>query len=68
MMNSSALIELANVACGFHAGDHSTMMKTVRSALRHGVKIGAHPGLDDIKGFGRRRLDVTEDEVYSLAL
>lgn len=44
------------------------MLKSVRSALRHGVRIGAHPGLDDIKGFGRRRVDVTEDEVYSLAL
>jgi lactam utilization protein B len=44
------------------------MLKTVRSALQHGVRTGAHPGLDDIKGFGRRRFDVTEDEVYSLAL
>jgi UPF0271 protein len=63
-----SLTGAANVACGFHAGDHSIMLKTVRSALQHGVRIGAHPGLDDIKGFGRRRFDVTEDEVYSLAL
>lgn len=62
------LNHIANVACGFHAGDHSTMLRTVRSALKHGVKIGAHPGLDDIKGFGRRRFEIGEDEVYSLAL
>ncbi|KAL7418999.1 hypothetical protein Q5752_006683 [Cryptotrichosporon argae] len=62
------LIDYANVACGFHAGDHATMLQTVRLALKNGVKVGAHPGLDDIKGFGRRRFAVTPDEVYSLAL
>lgn len=62
------LVDYANIACGFHAGDHATMLRTVRAGIKYGVKIGAHPGLDDIKGFGRRRLDVTPDEVYSGAL
>lgn len=58
----------ANIACGMHAGDHATMLRMVRLAKKHNVGIGAHPGLDDIKGFGRRRLDMTEEEVYSLTL
>lgn len=44
------------------------MLRTVRSAVKHNVKIGAHPGLDDIKGFGRRAFAVSEEEVYALAL
>lgn len=62
------LIDYANVACGFHAGDHNIMLRTVRIARDHGVMIGAHPGLDDLKGFGRRFLAVTPDEVYALTL
>ena len=44
------------------------MLRTVREAIKHNVGIGAHPGLDDIKGFGRRKFDITTDEVYSLGL
>lgn len=62
------LIEFANIACGMHAGDHATMLRMVRLAKKHGVGIGAHPGLDDIKGFGRRKIDITPEECYSLAL
>jgi UPF0271 protein len=50
------LITSANVACGFHAGDPGVMRQTVRRALAHGVAIGAHPGLPDLVGFGRRNL------------
>lgn len=39
------LMDYANIACGFHAGDPTTMIKTIRLAKEHGVKIGAHPGL-----------------------
>lgn len=42
----------ANIACGFHAGDPSVMRKTVAHAAEKGVKIGAHPGLPDLLGFG----------------
>jgi UPF0271 protein len=56
-------VDLANVACGFHASDPSIMRETVRLAKRHGVKVGAHPSLPDLQGFGRRRMNVTPEEV-----
>ncbi|RXZ78904.1 LamB/YcsF family protein [Paenibacillaceae bacterium] len=59
-------ITSANIACGFHAGDAAAMRRTVRLALRHNVSIGAHPGLQDLHGFGRRSMAVTPDEVYEL--
>ncbi len=54
---------LANVACGFHAGDPGAMRRTVRLAKRHGVKVGAHPGFPDVQGFGRRAMAMDRDEV-----
>jgi len=57
-------ITAANVACGFHAGDSTVMRKTVRSARQFGVEAGAHPGLPDLQGFGRREMNLTPDEVY----
>jgi UPF0271 protein len=56
-------VDLANVACGFHASDPSIMRQTVRLAKQHGVKVGAHPSLPDLQGFGRRRMNVTPEEV-----
>lgn len=61
-------ITSANVACGFHAGDWSTIETTVGLAVKHGVAIGAHPSLPDLQGFGRRSMQVTEDEVYQMTL
>lgn len=61
-----SLIDLANVACGFHAGDPQTMSKTVALAAEHDVAVGAHPGLPDLVGFGRRRMALTPDEVENL--
>ncbi|WP_243290934.1 5-oxoprolinase subunit PxpA [Bacillus sp. FJAT-47783] len=58
----------ANIACGFHAGDPTTMRKTVSLALEKGVKIGAHPGLPDLQGFGRRNIAIREEEAYNLVL
>jgi 5-oxoprolinase (ATP-hydrolysing) subunit A len=58
----------ANIACGFHAGDPTTMAHTIREAMRNGVAIGAHPGLPDLVGFGRRNMDVSGDEVYDMVL
>lgn len=55
----------ANIACGFHGGDPRVMLRTVRSASRLGVGIGAHPGFPDLVGFGRRDISATPDEVYS---
>jgi len=55
------LISSANVACGGHAGDETTMRETVRLARRHGVAIGAHPGYPDRENFGRVNLAMTHD-------
>ena len=48
----------ANIACGAHAGDPDVMAATMKMALENGVGIGAHPGFDDLQGFGRRRMTV----------
>ncbi len=56
----------ANIACGFHAGDPTTMRKTVAMALNKNVGIGAHPGLQDLMGFGRRNIDISPQETYDL--
>lgn len=53
----------ANIACGFHAGDPRTMERSVRSCVARGISIGAHPGFPDLVGFGRRAMDLTNDEV-----
>ena len=55
----------ANLACGFHAGDPATIRKTAALARRHGVQVGAHPGLRDLLGFGRREMAVTPEEIYA---
>lgn len=58
----------ANIACGFHAGDPGVMRKTVALALKNGVAIGAHPGLPDLAGFGRRQMDISPQEAYDLVV
>lgn len=60
------LITSANIACGFHAGDENVMNQTVKLAKENHVSIGAHPGLPDLKGFGRRKMDISPTEVYNL--
>lgn len=56
-------ITLANVACGFHASDPTVMHKTVRLAKQHGVRVGAHPSLPDLQGFGRREMKMDSKEL-----
>ena len=56
-------IHLANVACGFHASDFNHMAKTVHLAKQHGVKVGAHPSLPDLQGFGRREMKISREEL-----
>jgi UPF0271 protein len=60
------IIDTANVACGFHAGDPTTMARTVSSALAAGITVGAHPGLPDLAGFGRRQMALTPTEVQDI--
>ncbi len=57
------LIDVANVACGFHASDFNHMRRTVQLAKRHGVKVGAHPSLPDLQGFGRREMKIGREEL-----
>lgn len=57
------LITVANVACGFHASDYNHMRVTVRLAKKHGVQVGAHPGLPDMQGFGRREMKIEREEL-----
>ena len=57
------LVSSVNIACGAHAGDATTILRTAALAVRHGVAIGAHPGYPDLAGFGRRDLDMTPDEL-----
>jgi 5-oxoprolinase (ATP-hydrolysing) subunit A len=61
-------ITVANVACGFHASDPVVMHKTVRLAQEHGVKVGAHPSLPDLQGFGRREMKIPRPELADLLL
>ena len=66
-----ALVSSANVACGFHAGDPTTLLRTCRSASNAAVRIGAQVGYHDLAGFGRRFLDVspadlTADVIYQM--
>ncbi|HEY6507348.1 MAG TPA: 5-oxoprolinase subunit PxpA [Vicinamibacterales bacterium] len=59
-------ITSANIACGFHAGDPGVMRAAVALALAHGVSVGAHPGLPDLVGFGRREMQVSPRDVEDL--
>lgn len=57
------LISSANVACGFHGGDPLTMERTVRTLAGLGVAVGAHPSFHDVRGFGRRNISATPEEI-----
>ena len=66
------VVTSANVACGFHAGDPSTMRRVCAGAAAHGVAVGAQAGYRDLAGFGRRRIDydpgeLRDDVLYQLA-
>ena len=60
------IIRSANIACGFHAGDPLTMRHVVERAKAEGVSIGAHPGFNDLWGFGRRRIDMRPDDLENM--
>lgn len=61
-------IDMANVACGYHAGDPMTILRTVRLARAHSVQIGAHPSYPDLVGFGRRSMSCHPDEIAAMVL
>jgi UPF0271 protein len=60
------IVNSANVACGFHAGDPLVMFNTVALARQHGVSVGAHPAYPDLQGFGRRRMDIPLGELEAM--
>jgi UPF0271 protein len=62
------VVSSANIACGFHAGDPGIMHATVAECVRLGVGVGAHPGLPDREGFGRRTMALSRHEVYTYML
>ena len=62
------IITAANVACGFHASDPITLIKTVETCKANGVAVGAHPGLPDLLGFGRRVMQITPEDCYAYVL
>jgi len=61
-------INMANLACGFHASDSLTMSKSVELAVKHNVTIGAHPAYQDLVGFGRRSIPCTNEEISAIIL
>ena len=69
--NDAALMDhvtSVNIACGFHAGDPTTIRKTITTAVEKGVAIGAHPGYPDLQGFGRRNMSLSTDEIYDMVM
>ena len=60
------LIDMANIACGFHAGDALIMSQTVALAKQHNVTIGAHPSYQDLAGFGRRSIKYSNAELIAI--
>lgn len=61
-------VSSVNIACGFHAGDATTMRNTAKLALDKNVKIGAHPGYPDLQGFGRRNMNLSPQEIYDICV
>ena len=60
-----ALVTSANVACGYHAGDAPAMLHALKTARRHGVRVGAHPSFPDRESFGRRELTRSAADVFA---
>lgn len=68
MGDDAAMLEIvssANVACGFHAGDPAGILQTLRAAAARGVVVGAHVAYPDLKGFGRRNMDVASADLVA---
>jgi UPF0271 protein len=71
MGNDALLLDYitsTNIACGWHAGDPARMKKLVEMASKKGIHIGAHPGLPDLEGFGRREMVISEQDAYNYVL
>ena len=62
------IVNSANVACGYHAGDEDSMNQVVKICKKNGVSIGAHPSFNDPENFGRKRLNLSSDEINKLLI
>ena len=62
------IINSANIACGYHAGDKPTMEKTIKISKENSVSIGAHPSFNDPENFGRKRLNLPSGEISKLII
>ena len=62
------IVNSANIACGYHAGDRSTMEKTIEISKENNVSIGAHPSFNDPENFGRKRLNLPSSEIKKLII
>ena len=62
------IVNSANIACGYHAGDEETMDKTIKISIKNGVSIGAHPSFNDPDNFGRKRMKLNDDEIRKLII
>ncbi len=61
-------VSSVNIACGFHAGDASVIRKTIETAIKKNVAVGAHPSFPDLQGFGRREMKMSATEVFDIVL
>ena len=62
------IVNSANIACGYHAGDEETMNMVIKISKSNGVSIGAHPSFNDPKNFGRKRINLTSSEINKLII
>ena len=60
------IVNSANIACGYHAGDEDTMRETIKISKKNGVSIGAHPSFNDPENFGRKRINLSSSEIEKL--
>ena len=63
-----SIVNSANIACGYHAGDKPTMSRTIEISKKNGVSVGAHPSFNDPENFGRKRLNLTPNEINRLII
>ncbi len=61
-------VSSVNIACGFHAGDATTMRRTVELAIENNLAIGAHPGYPDLQGFGRRNMSMSASDLHDIVV
>ena len=62
------IVNSANIACGYHAGDEQTMAMVIKISKKNGVSVGAHPSFNDPENFGRKRMDLNSSEVKKLII